>query len=289
MPNQSHLLNYLVNNIAPKMSHHVLLLGGHGKVAQLLTPLLLKRAWTVTSVIRSQEQVPTIKKLAAGESKGKLNVLVRSLEEVKSEADAKRVIEEAGKEGGGEGKEVDYVVWSAGAGGKGGPERTYAIDRDACIHFIRASESIPSITKFLLVSYLGSRKVKPSWWSDEEWKAAQHVNNEVLPTYYKAKVAADEELYRVSKKSGRLVGICLRPGTLTLEPAGKVELGRTKGSQGEVGRETVAVVADQLLAKDGVKNCWVDLLDGGEGVEEAVERVVREGVDCAEGEEVYNE
>ncbi|KAK4177785.1 hypothetical protein QBC36DRAFT_309810 [Triangularia setosa] len=267
------------------MTHHVLLLGGHGKVAQLLTPLLLKRSWTVTSVIRSQEQVDTIKKL--GRDQETLNVLVRSLEDVKSEGDAKKIIEDAGREAGDKG--VDYVVWSAGAGGKGGPERTYAIDRDAAIHFIHASASIPSITRFLLVSYLASRKAKPSWWSDEEWKAAEQVNNEVLPTYYKAKIAADEELYRVSKASKSLVGINLRPGTLTLEPAGKVELGRTKGSKGGVSRETVAVVADRLLAKEGVRNSWIDLVDGEEEVEEAVERVVREGVDAAEGDPVYEE
>ncbi|KAK0671516.1 hypothetical protein QBC41DRAFT_219048 [Cercophora samala] len=268
------------------MSHHVLLLGGHGKVAQLLTPLLLKRSWTVTSVIRTQEQVGTIKKLGEGSKGGKLNVLVRSLEDVKSEGDAKRVMEDAGKEGG---KGVDYVVWSAGAGGKGGPERTYAIDRDAAIHFIHASASIPSVSRFLMVSYLASRKAKPSWWSDEEWRAAEQVNKEVLPMYYKAKLAADEELYRVSRRSKTLVGINLRPGTLTLEPAGKVELGKTKGSRGDVGRETVAVVADRLLAAEGVKNSWIDLLDGEEGVEEAVGRVVREGVDAAEGDPVYNE
>jgi NAD(P)-dependent dehydrogenase (short-subunit alcohol dehydrogenase family) len=95
--------------------HHVLLLGGHGKVAQLLTPLLLRRGWDVTSVIRSEEQVGTVHGLAGlarrdgndgDESEvGKLNVLVRSLEEVKSEGDAKRVLDEVG---------ADYAVWSAG-------------------------------------------------------------------------------------------------------------------------------------------------------------------------------
>jgi putative NADH-flavin reductase len=90
----------------PPSPHHVLLLGGHGKIAQLLTPLLLRRGWDVTSVIRSEEQVPTIRGLAKDVSDGgKLNVLVRSLEEVKSEGDAKRVIDEVGG---------DYIVWSAG-------------------------------------------------------------------------------------------------------------------------------------------------------------------------------
>jgi len=86
------------------MSHHVLLIGGHGKIAQLLTPLLLKRSWTVTSLIRSQEQAPTIQALG-GQGPGKLHVLVRSLEEVRSDDAARRILDET---------QADYVVWSAG-------------------------------------------------------------------------------------------------------------------------------------------------------------------------------
>lgn len=246
----------------------------------MLTPLLLRRSWNVTSIIRTQEQVPAVRKLAeeANEPKnGKLSVLVRSIEDVRSEADAQKVLDEV--------QGVDYVVWSAGAAGRGGPERTYAIDRDAAIYFIRASASTPCITRFLLVSYLGSRRAKPDWWSDEEWKAAEDVNNNALPHYYKAKLAADEELYRVSKEKGdKFVGIDLRPGTLTLDPPGKVELGKTKESRGNVSRASVAHVADALLAAEGVKNSWIDLLDGEEEIEEAVSRVVKQGADAAEGE-----
>ncbi|KAL2259231.1 hypothetical protein VTK26DRAFT_7167 [Humicola hyalothermophila] len=264
--------------------HHVLILGGNGKVARLLTPLLLRRSWNVTSVIRSEEQVPAIRGLAdqaggeGGGAAGKLTVLVRSLEEVKSEGEAKKILDEAGPD-------LDYVVWSAGAGGKGGFERTYAIDRDAAIHFIRASAATPRITRFLMVSYLASRRTKPSWWTDADWAAAERLNSQVLPHYYRAKLAADEVLYQVSKARGPgFVGINLRPGTLTLEPAGKVELGRTKRMRGNVSRESVARVADQLLASEGVKNSWLDLLDGEEDIEGAVARVVSEGVDAAEGE-----
>ena len=85
-------------------THNILLIGGHGKIAQILTPLLLARSWTVTSVIRSSDQKPTIEKLGQGQP-GKLNVLVRSVEDVKSEDDAKGVIDESG---------ADWVVWSAG-------------------------------------------------------------------------------------------------------------------------------------------------------------------------------
>lgn len=140
-----------------------------------------------------------------------------------------------------------------------------------------------------MVSYLASRRAKPSWWDDEAWKGAEKVNYEILPTYYQAKIAADEALYQASKMRGpsSFAGINLRPGTLTMEPAGKVELGKTKGSGGNTSRETVAKVADLLLASEGVGNVWVDLLDGEEDMEAAVQRVVKEGVNAAEGEPVY--
>ena len=139
-----------------------------------------------------------------------------------------------------------------------------------------------------MVSYLGSRRNKPAWWSDEDWASTEDANSRILPHYYRAKLAADEVLYSVSKERGSgFVGINLRPGTLTLDPPRKVELGKTKGSRGKVGRETVARVADLLLAREGVKNTWLDLLDGEEDMEKAVERVVRDGVDAAEGEDVF--
>jgi dTDP-4-dehydrorhamnose reductase len=82
----------------------VLLLGGHGKVALHLTPLLLKRAWNVTSVVRNPDHESEILALGKG-LKGNLNVLVSSLEDVKSASDAQKVIDTV---------TPDYVVWSAG-------------------------------------------------------------------------------------------------------------------------------------------------------------------------------
>ena len=89
------------------MSHHVLLVGGHGRVSQLLTPLLLQRSWTVTSLIRSKHQAHTIEKLAHNHP-GKLNIRIASLDAIKNDADAKAIIDQV---------KPDYVVFSAGAGG----------------------------------------------------------------------------------------------------------------------------------------------------------------------------
>ncbi|CAK7198685.1 hypothetical protein SEUCBS139899_001349 [Sporothrix eucalyptigena] len=267
------------------MSHHVLLLGGHGKVARLLTPLLLQRSWTVTSVIRSPDQIPTIEALAPDAAARKnLIVLVHSLEDlVQSQAQAQALLDQV---------RPDYVVWSAGAGGRGGPSRTLAIDRDAATHIIDAAAASSFVTRFLMVSYVSSRRTKPTWWDDANWANAEHVNNTVLPTYYQAKIAADEALYRASvrrNKTSPFAGINLRPGTLTDEPAGPVELGRTKGSRGPVSRASVARAADLLLAHPDTKTAWVDLLDGTEDPEAAVDRVVKDHVDAIEGEPVTKE
>ncbi|KIH88256.1 NAD dependent epimerase/dehydratase family protein [Sporothrix brasiliensis 5110] len=265
------------------MSHHVLVLGGHGKIAQLLTPLLLQRAWTVTSVIRSQDQVPDIEALAPDANARKnLHVLVHSLEDlVQSQAAAQQLLDQV---------RPDYVVWSAGAGGRGGPERTLAIDRDAATHIIDASGASSFVTRFLMVSYISSRRARPAWWDDDSWASAQHVNSKVLPTYYQAKIAADEALYRAAKRRGTsFAGINLRPGTLSDEPAGSIELGRTKGSNGKVSRASVARAADLLLAHPDTRTAWIDLLTGSEDAEAAVDRVVREHVDAVEGEPVTKE
>lgn len=262
------------------MTRHVLILGGHGQISQLLTPILLRKSWTVTSVIRSQEQVPAIEKLAEGVSTGRLNVLVRSLEDVAQQSHAQAVLDEV---------KPDTIFWSAGAGGKGDPQRTYLIDRDAAVHFIKAAVATPSIRQFILVSYLASRRRKPSWWDDAAWGDAQQVNT-VLARYYDAKIVADEELLlEAAKRRDGFAGISLRPGTLTADPAGKVEFGQTKQAKGNIPRASVAEVAAALMEKEGeVKSSWVDLLEGTEGVGEAVDRVVREGVDVSREDEVHD-
>jgi hypothetical protein len=85
----------------------VLLLGGHGKVSLHLTPLLLAKSWNVTSVIRDPKQQDDILALGKGQ-KGQVDVLVESLEDVKSDADAQKVLDKV---------KPDYIVWSAGESG----------------------------------------------------------------------------------------------------------------------------------------------------------------------------
>lgn len=52
-------------------------------------------------------------------------------------------------------------------------------------------------------------------------------------------------------------------------------------------REAVAQVSAALLEAEGVKNSWIDLLDGDEEIGAAVSRIVKDGVDAAEEDPVY--
>ena len=86
------------------MVTRILLLGGHGKVSLLLTPKLVARGWNMTSIIRNPDQKKDI--LDAGKmGPGKVDVLVESIEDVRSDADARRILDQV---------KPDWVVWSAG-------------------------------------------------------------------------------------------------------------------------------------------------------------------------------
>jgi dTDP-4-dehydrorhamnose reductase len=83
----------------------LLILGGHGKISLLLTKILVQeQGWHITSVIRDPHQREEILEIGKGQ-KGKLDVLIESLEDVRSVEQAKRVLTKT---------HPDYVVFSAG-------------------------------------------------------------------------------------------------------------------------------------------------------------------------------
>ncbi len=139
--------------------------------------------------------------------------------------------------------------------------------------------------KFLMISFTGSRRNRAPWWTDDDWVSCQKVQKVVLPTYYQAKVEADEYLTALAKqRGGDFRAIDLRPGTLTDDDAtGKVSLGKI-AARGSVTRGDVADVAVRLLEED--VGGWFDLLEGKEDVSEAIMRIITEGIDCVEGEDV---
>jgi uncharacterized protein YbjT (DUF2867 family) len=209
----------------------VLVLGGHGKVALLLAPLLAARGDDVTSVIRNPEHTGDV--TAAGASPLVLDV------ESADEAALRDAV--AG---------YDAVVWSAGAGG-GSAERTYAVDRDAAIRTMDAAAAA-GVRRFVMVSWIGSTPdhgISP----DDSFFA-----------YADAKLAADDHL-----RATALDWTILGPGTLTLgEPTGKITL--DPEGKGEVSRADVAAVIAATLEDDRTVGRFIRFGGGDTPIAEAL-------------------
>ncbi|THV08347.1 NAD(P)-binding protein [Dendrothele bispora CBS 962.96] len=249
----------------------ILVLGGHGKVALRLTKILAAQNHVVTSIIRNQDHAQEIQQLAPPQNPSLVKPVVASIEESDDEA-ARKLMEG-----------IDWVVWSAGAGGKGGAERTKAVDEHAAKKFMRAALDAPTVKKFLMVSASCARRSPASYW-DEEDIATYKKAWQMIPVYCEAKTNADEYLFEESRKTKKpdWEDIHLRPGALTDEPGtGKISLGRARQA-GSITREDVAAAAAELLQRGNVGGLWLDLIQGEDSVSTAVEKVVTQQITAKE-------
>jgi len=189
---------------------NVLVIGGHGKVARLLHPLLAQRSHAVTAVIRNPEHAADVERDGA-------TPLVADVEALDTAGLTDLV------------RGSDAVVWSAGAGG-GSPERTYAVDRDAAIRSIDAAEAA-GVQRYVMVSYFGA--------------GPDHgvPQGDPIYAYAEAKTAADQRL-----QESALGWTLVRPSALTDDaPTGSIETPRTGADKSSVARADVAhVIADVL-------------------------------------------
>lgn len=222
----------------------IVIVGGHGKVALLLAPLLVERGDDVVSLIRDPAQSDDVEATGA-------TPLVVSVE------DASRQELAAAFDG------ADAVVWSAGAGGKGGPERTEAIDREAAIRSMEAAKAA-SASRYVMVSFAGSHGQDPV--------PADHP----LRTYAMAKLAADRHLV-----ASGLDWTILGPGLLTLdEPTGRIDVGRFDGgAQAPTSRANVAAVIAAVLADPATVGKVIPFRDGDTPIAEAIADVPAEYAD----------
>lgn len=189
----------------------ILIIGGHGKVALLLAPLLVSRGDDVTSLIRNPEHSAEVAEAGA-------EPLVLDVESADPSALHNAL------------SGFDAVVWSAGAGG-GNPARTWSVDRDAAVRTVDAAVAA-GVRRFVMVSWLGSTPdhgVSP----DDPFYA-----------YAEAKLAADDHL-----RSTGLDWTILGPGTLTLDPPTGAIAPEPEGD-GTVSRADVAAVVVAALEDD---------------------------------------
>ena len=188
----------------------VTIIGGHGKIALLLAPLLVEAGHEVTSVIRNPDHVTDVEATGA-------TALVSSVEDADTNALADLL---SGQ---------DAVVWSAGAGG-GDPERTFAVDRDAAMRSMDAAQTA-GVGRYVMVSFSGA---------DRDSLVPE---DNPFRSYQDAKIAADEHL-----RASGLDWTVLGPGSLTLEPGRSAVNPHARSGEGDTtSRELVAQVTLAVL------------------------------------------
>ncbi|OFL67584.1 MULTISPECIES: SDR family oxidoreductase [unclassified Brevibacterium] len=208
----------------------ITIIGGHGKIALLAAPLLVKAGHEVTSVFRNPDHEADVAKTGAAPK-------VADVEQLDTAQLAQLF----------DGQ--DAVIWSAGAGG-GNPARTKAVDQDAAIRTMDAAQHAGA-KRYVMVSYFNSSRDHGVDPEDGFWH------------YAEAKSIADEHL-----RGTDLDWTILGPSLLTLEPGSGTITVDGKGS--EVSRENVAQVIAAVVEDANTIGRTINFDDGDTPIAEAI-------------------
>ncbi|GHJ89356.1 hypothetical protein NliqN6_5758 [Naganishia liquefaciens] len=234
-----------------------IVIGGGGKVALNFASSAVKQGSKVISVVRNDSHNDEIAKTGATPH-------VLSLED----ASVKDFAELFDKE------KPDGVVFSAGAGGKGGEERTKAVDYEGALKIFDALES-SNTHRIVMVSAADLRdtsKGYPPYYNDASKQLSDRMYK-AIPVYMKYKRLADLDLH----KRKALQYTIIRPGGLTDDATnGKCELGTPQ--LGRVPRETVGEVVLAVMENKGTYGMVLDLMEGDMEIGKAVEQAVEKGL-----------
>jgi uncharacterized protein YbjT (DUF2867 family) len=211
----------------------VAVVGGHGKVARLLHPLLVRAGHTPVALVRNEAYRHELETLGA-------EVRVLDIEREASDAFVQAF---AG---------CRAVVFSAGAGPDGKVERKRTVDLEGSLKSIEACRPA-GIKRFVQVSAMAvDDPVPPD--ASPVWRA-----------YVEAKRAADQAL-----RDSRLDWTILRPGWLSDDPGtGRVIIGRDV-PDGDIPRADVAAVIAAVLENDGTIGRQWELIHDGLLIVEAI-------------------
>jgi uncharacterized protein YbjT (DUF2867 family) len=209
----------------------VVIAGGHGRIALLLSRRLSDRGDSVVGLIRNPAHAAEV--VAAG------------AEPVTADLEAVDAATLAGHLDG-----ADAVVFAAGAGPGSGAERKDTVDRAAAALLADAAQAA-GVRRYLLVSAMGVDDAPD--------------DDAVYSVYLRAKAAAEQDL-----RGRDLDWTVLRPGGLTDDPAtGRVRLA-PHVERGRVPRDDVAAVLVALLHEPGTAGKTLELVGGETSVTEAV-------------------
>ncbi|WP_141781701.1 SDR family oxidoreductase [Nocardioides albertanoniae] len=211
----------------------IAIVGGHGKVALELHPLLVRAGHTPVALVRSENYRAELESLGA--EVGLLDIESQDATEFA-----------AAFEG------CDAVVFAAGGGPDGNIERKRTVDLEGSTKSVEGAEKA-GIRRFVQVSAISVDEPVPDD-APEVWKA-----------YVAAKRDAD-----VAVRASNLDWTILRPGTLTDDPAtGQVRLA-PKLERGKITRADVAAVIVGLLDDDATIGKQWELVSGDASVTDAI-------------------
>ncbi|GEM06635.1 sulfate permease [Rhodotorula toruloides] len=249
----------------------IVVVGGSGKVALRFTQLA-RTTYTISSLVRNESHFGAIQ--GAGGTPRLLSIEDATVGDLKSEFDGAR-----------------GVLFAAGAGGKGGKDRTRKVDEEGAIKVFDAIEQLTGAKPYLvLVGALDTRdtsKSPPAHYTREDIEGSKRAH-EAIGAYYDAKLAADQNLSRRTSFPWTI----LRPGhLLDEEPKGTVTAGKTG-----MGGVTRGDVASSILAlfnlalspsttsdadKPKASGLAIDVVQG-KGTDKPVEEAIGEAVERGE-------
>lgn len=213
---------------------HVVIAGGHGKIALRLTRLLVGRADRVTSIIRNPDHGADVER--AGGTAVVLDLETATVDDL---APALR--------------DADAVVFAAGAGPGSGAARKDTVDRAAAVLLADAAHTA-GVRRYLLISSTGVDD-PPAAGTDEVWAA-----------YLTAKKAAENAI-----RDAQLDWTILRPGALTDQPGtGRVLLAPPPVGRADVTRDDTAAVVVALLDTPTTAGRILELREGDTDILDAV-------------------
>lgn len=210
----------------------VFIIGAAGHVGRRLIPLLAQQHTQVYALHRSPEQAATLESLGATPVQGDITALDRhQLAALMAPCDA--------------------VVFTAGAGGKGGQATTDAVDGQGLVLAVEAAQQA-GIQRFVLVSAFPE--------AGRGGDASENFEHYMF-------VKKQTEAYLV--QTG-LDWVILRPGTLTNDAGTGLVSADVALSYGDISRDDVALALYEIIRQPRVRQRIIELTQGDTPVAEAI-------------------
>ncbi|WP_338448322.1 SDR family oxidoreductase [Niallia oryzisoli] len=209
----------------------VLVVGANGQIGRQLVELLENSCeHTPRAMVRTEVQADAFQK---SDIQAVLGNLEGSVDEIAEAA-----------------KGCEAIVFTAGSGGKTGPDKTLLVDLDGAVKTMEAAEKA-GISRFIMVSALQAHH-------RENW-------NEAIKPYYVAKHYADKML-----EASNLNYTIIRPGGLLNDPGtGKVAIAENV-TRTTIPRQDVAKTIFAVLNNENTFKRSFDLVSGNTPIEEAL-------------------